>query len=326
MRVYIRHDYRMRIPSGIWVSPKRWGKKNGITIPATPGEEQETLLERKETLRKLTLFIENELKLVDDKSTLERSWGEKKVKAFYKPAKTPKEDTQTLFSVIDKYLNSKKLSESRIKHFRVIERCLKRYELYRRATGSRTFRLELNKLTHDLLADFEYFLANESEVFKAHPEIYKAVPYSTKEAKKTVRRKPKAEDGIRGMPKDRGQNYVSDIMARFRSFVIWANNNDLTTNNPFKTYSVGESVYGTPIYISNEERKRLYEADLSAHSTVAVQHDIFVFQCLIGNIYKQVKDPNLVGALSGHKEGSKAFARYRTIDDDMKKELIDMLG
>ena len=45
----------------------------------------------------------------------------------------------------------------------------------------------------------------------------------------------------------------------------------------------------------------------------------------IGNIYKKVKDPNLVGALSGHKEGSKAFARYRTIDDDMKKELINFL-
>ena len=45
----------------------------------------------------------------------------------------------------------------------------------------------------------------------------------------------------------------------------------------------------------------------------------------IGNIYKKVKDPNLVGALSGHKEGSKAFARYRTIDDDMKKELIGFL-
>lgn len=45
----------------------------------------------------------------------------------------------------------------------------------------------------------------------------------------------------------------------------------------------------------------------------------------IGNIYKKVKDPNLVGALSGHKEGSKVFARYRTIDDDMKKELIGML-
>ena len=39
----------------------------------------------------------------------------------------------------------------------------------------------------------------------------------------------------------------------------------------------------------------------------------------IGNLYKKVKDPNLVGALSGHKEGSKAFARYRDIDDEIKK-------
>jgi len=45
----------------------------------------------------------------------------------------------------------------------------------------------------------------------------------------------------------------------------------------------------------------------------------------IGNIYKQVKDPNLVGALSGHKEGSKAFNRYGQIDEDMKKELVKYL-
>lgn len=45
----------------------------------------------------------------------------------------------------------------------------------------------------------------------------------------------------------------------------------------------------------------------------------------IGNLYKKVKDPSLVGSLSGHKEGSKAFARYRDIDDDIKKELVGML-
>jgi hypothetical protein len=48
-------------------------------------------------------------------------------------------------------------------------------------------------------------------------------------------------------------------------------------------------------------------------------------RCFVGNLYKQVKDPNLVGSLSGHKEGSKAFARYREIDEDMKKELINLL-
>ncbi|MCD8202752.1 MAG: tyrosine-type recombinase/integrase, partial [Prevotella sp.] len=45
----------------------------------------------------------------------------------------------------------------------------------------------------------------------------------------------------------------------------------------------------------------------------------------IGNIYKQVKDPDLVSSLSGHKEGSKAFRRYREIDEEMKKDLVHLL-
>ena len=211
-----------------------------------------------------------------------------------------------------------------------------------------------------------------------------------------------------------------------------------TENNPFKHFTVEECVYGTPYYITIEERNQLYKTDLSATPVLAVQRDIFVFQCLIGcrvgdlykmtkanvinggieyiprktkdgrpvivrvplnsiakeilerykdqpfdellplisqqkynvaikkmflaagltrpvvvynpttseqeirplnevasshlarrcfvgNLNKQVKDPNLVGALSGHKEGSRAFARYREIDEDMKRDLVSML-
>ena len=43
------------------------------------------------------------------------------------------------------------------------------------------------------------------------------------------------------------------------------------------------------------------------------------------NIYKLVKDHNLVSALTGHVEGSRAFSRYRTIDMDMKKDLVKIL-
>lgn len=45
----------------------------------------------------------------------------------------------------------------------------------------------------------------------------------------------------------------------------------------------------------------------------------------IGKIYKLVNNPNLVSALTGHVEGSRAFTRYRTIDIDMKKDLVKML-
>ena len=36
---------------------------------------------------------------------------------------------------------------------------------------------------------------------------------------------------------------------------------------------------------------------------------------------KKMKDLHLVAALTGHKEGSRAFARYRAIDEEMKKEI-----
>ena len=45
----------------------------------------------------------------------------------------------------------------------------------------------------------------------------------------------------------------------------------------------------------------------------------------IGNLYKKVKDPSLVASLSGHTDGSRAFARYREIDMDMKRELVEMI-
>ena len=45
----------------------------------------------------------------------------------------------------------------------------------------------------------------------------------------------------------------------------------------------------------------------------------------IGNLYKQVKDPNLIASMSGHTDGSRAFARYRHIDDEIKKELVNLL-
>lgn len=46
----------------------------------------------------------------------------------------------------------------------------------------------------------------------------------------------------------------------------------------------------------------------------------------VGNLYRQVPDPNLIASMSGHVEGSRAFRRYRTIDDDMKRRLVEMIN
>ena len=445
LRLYISRDVRIRIGSGIWIDRKRWGKKNEINIPLIQGDEREMLLEKRTKLKTLTDYLENIINTSDDKSAISRELIEKEIKKFYKPARkknTPKEES--FFDVMEKYLSAHKLSEPRRKNFKVITRCLRRFELYKRKEDHKGFKLSFASLSLDVLHQIEDLLGNEKDAFLKYPEIYEEYPYSAKVAVKTPKRKRPPtldEEGNivpKGMPKPRGQNSVADMMLRFRSFIIWANDNEYTTNNPFKHYTVGEIVYGTPIYISNDERNKLLEADLSDNKELETQRDIFVFQCLIGcrvsdlykmthnsiiddaieyiprktkeeraitvrvplsetakqliekykdyergslfpfnteqdynrkikeafkragldrmvtildqqtreevqkplsevasshmarrsfigNIYKKVKDPNLVGALSGHKEGSKAFARYRTIDDDMKKELIGML-
>ncbi len=67
---------------------------------------------------------------------------------------------------------------------------------------------------------------------------------------------------------------------------------------------------------TGEEEKRPINEVASSH---------LAMRTFVGNLYKQVKDPNLVGALSGHSEGSKAFARYRNIDNEMKRDLVKLI-
>jgi integrase len=67
---------------------------------------------------------------------------------------------------------------------------------------------------------------------------------------------------------------------------------------------------------TGEEEKRPLNELASSH---------LARRTFVGNLYKRVKDPNLVGALSGHTEGSRAFARYREIDEEIKRELVSLI-
>ena len=45
----------------------------------------------------------------------------------------------------------------------------------------------------------------------------------------------------------------------------------------------------------------------------------------IGSAYKVLKSPEIISTMSGHAPGSTSFCRYRTIDDEDRKEVIDLL-
>jgi len=115
-----------------------------------------------------------------------------------------------VFGLTAKYLSAHKLSEPRRKNFKVIIRCLRRFEFFKRKEDHKGFKLSFASLSLDVLHQIEDFLGNEKDAFLKYPEIYEEFPYSAKVAVKTPKRKlpsPLDKEGSvvpKGMPKPCG--------------------------------------------------------------------------------------------------------------------------
>ena len=183
-------------------------------------------MEKRAKLKALTEHIEKEIQTAEDKSIIDKSFLEKIVRKFHKPPKAEKESEVSFFDIMEKYVTTHKLSESRRKNFKVIMRSLHRFELYWKKEGHRGFKITFANLNPELLRQIENFLLNEQEAFLKYPEIYDLFPYSAKVALLTPKRKRPPildKDGNeipKGMPKPRGQNSVADMLTRFRAFII----------------------------------------------------------------------------------------------------------
>ena len=135
------------------------------------------------------------------------------------------------------------------------------------------------------------FMENEYMYAEEYPDIYETIP-----EKRT--------------PQPRGKNTLIDSFSRIRTFFIWCYNQGKTTNRPFDKFPLEECLYGTPIYITLQERDKLFEADLSARPQLAIQRDIFVFQsvvgCRVGDFYKLTKKNIVNGALEYIQEKTRS--------------------
>ncbi len=408
--------------SELTINPNHWS-------PEKQGYKDRVALINDDVKIKLRNDIQSIISLITQNYTedADAEWLSEMIDTYHHPDKyktqeeVEAETKLTFGQLMDDFLLKHKLSEVRRKNFRVVKRALLRYELYVRATkrGQKSFVLDIDNVTPDTLQDIWDFFENEHKYYELYPAIYEQIPEKR-------------------IPKPRGRNTLIDCFCRIRTFFLWCYEKKKTANRPFDNFRIEECTYGTPVYITLEERDKLYEKDLSAHKQVEIQRDIFVFQSLIGcrvgdlyrmtkqnvingaieyiprktkegnpvtvrvplndkakailekykdhegskllpfiseqkyndaikkafelaevnrivtildpltneevkkplyevasshmarrtfigNIYKKVKDPNLIGALSGHKEGSKAFSRYREIDEEMKKELVNLL-
>ena len=198
-------------------------------------------------------------------------------------AESIKANKRSFFDIMDdfrdnakKKVNGKREGEKSDvwkKNFNVLVRALKRYEMFVRLSDPKRkdFILDIDTVDSETIEDIESFLRNEHTLLEEYPKIFQQIPASTD----TGRRSPK--------PQPRGNNAICTLFNKFKAFYNWANEVGITGNNPFKKYEgVTSEHYGTPYYITLEERNTIADYDLSSRPQLAIQRDIFVFHCCVG--------------------------------------------
>lgn len=175
------------------------------------------------------------------------------------------EERKDLLSIIDDFVMSTSvdsLSASRDEAYALVRRSVARFEAFRRIKFPR-FRLTAARLDDLTLKAFENFMAKEHLWVKKYPKIACGA-------------------GLEGRTRARGQNTVNDRMKLLKVVMRWAVRTRRIPNNPFDTFVGGQNVYGTPVYLTLEERRRIEQCDLSDRPDLALQRDIFIFQCCVG--------------------------------------------
>ena len=351
-------------------------------------------------------------------------WLSKVIFAYHHPNAYKLSDgtlvNTTLVDWADKYLKSKKFDHHQECNTRGLMVKITRFERYmQRVQKRKGYRMNIESMTADDLRAFEQYMTEEHNIQQEHPELFEDY---TDRAVKTPR----------------SQNTISSNMTLLRTVCNWVRKQGLTAHDPFIGYEMPKPLYGTPYYLTIEERDKVYHTDFSDRPDLDEYKDMFMFQCMVGcrhsdlvsftprnisegvleyipkktikhsarsvrvplidkakaivekhakgddepifpmrfnfkyndaikeilkragvnrivtvlnpvtrleekkqlyevgtshmarrtfvgNLYKQVKDPNLVASMSGHANGSPAFLRYRTIDDDMKVDLVKLI-
>lgn len=426
-------DYDLMAKSGIFVTADNFRNGEIVVNRRKVGNDVKYHEEQAQKMDALCTYILN-LVQTTDKSAINTKWFKLVVDKYNHPEKyTAKvEAKKTFYELAEEYLTKKGFSYDHTKAIRVLVRDVARYEGFRRATEDKDFSFDVDKITRSDIEDFLDYLRNEKSLSEEYPKIFqkllKSYPIGVK----------------RGQCKlvVRGDNTLVKLTKKLKAFFVWLYETDKTKNRPFDGIKIGSEKFGTPYYITIEERNAIADFDFSGSKSLEVQRDIFVFQCFVGcrvgdlikltedniingvlvyaphktkdegdqtlqarvplhpkaveliekykgsvpdgrlfpfitpqkyneaikaiftkvgitrnvvvrnpksgeneikpineiasshlarrtfvgNAYFKVSDPNIIGKMSGHVEGSKAFSRYRKIEDSTLLDVINQLG
>lgn len=221
----------------------------------------------KKQLDDMLEFIDNNLQQVGA-NNVGKGWLAQQIDNFTNPHDDEVDSDEnelkqmSFFEMFDVFLEKREISQGKKNQYKVFRRIFQRYEMYKQLLDPK-FKLSLDTLDGNGIEEIGDYIKKEYKLLEKFPNIIEAVNESRQ-------------------PGPRGQNTVNGHYKKLKAFVRWAIDKEYTTNNPFRKFKIPKDIYGTPYCLTLEDLSQLEKADLSKRPGLAVQRDIFVFQCCIG--------------------------------------------
>lgn len=362
LRLYVSRALQIRLRSNIFIVPSRLNSDGSIIMPRFKSSDyheisllSNELLQMEHLLNRLCEeepeeyitkeFLQTEINNFHAAFLYNNSQGNSTIPQAYIPtsmsparrAPTPsskRRSTASLrganstdgihgngnafFDTFKEYIQNKKVSEGRKARYKVTYRCLYRYEQYRKLIREKAYSLDLRTFSVEDAQDFEKFLKEEHALYLKYPKIYQNDPLG--------------EEGSGKMrqPAKRGNNVVICLLKCLRAFFHYCMSKSYIEKDPFIGFE-GSSTeqYGTPYYISIEERDQIAAFDLSENVSLETQRDIFIFQTLIGcrvSDMTRLKPTDIINGIIEYIPHKTLHERAKVVRVPLNKRGLDILA
>lgn len=246
IRFYNSTHFDVRAKSRIYVNPELWDKKARSLIPSKSRLVTAKTVECAEIqsqMDELRAHILNQY-IETNGVGITTEWLKTTIHHFYNPHTY---DVNTpLADFIEPYIEAKNLLHGTAKQYRVLGRHLRLF-------GEMKYTIFAGRVSLGDLQAFEHFIR------------YEAGKYTERGAKVI----------------DISQNTLNSKMRSLRALCNYCVLIGAAQNNPFDKYKIKQNVYGTPVWLTIEERDKIYHTHFD-NPALERQKDIFIFQCHIG--------------------------------------------
>lgn len=163
-------------------------------------------------------------------------------------------------------VSKKELSKGARMCYRQIEQSIKRYNLIADRKGIARIFEDIRNITANDIEKYKEFLKNEHTEASKYPEVY-ALNDCYKYA---------------ALPKGRGGNTIARYLRNVSTILNFSVSHDIISKNPMLSVKGIKAVYGTPFYLTKQERDYLTQYDLSDRPDIEKVRDTFILQCFFG--------------------------------------------